>query len=330
MIAHLSARMPQSLTDLKGLGAHGRSLDVASQQHGVPARSQLLAMGIGEGLIERWLEVRRLHPVFPGAYGVGRPAGTCRAVWMAATLCAGTAAVLTGRSAAAAWGLLEADPRVEVGRSKGRTRPTRGIGSHSRFHLMVRKESLISEDVTRPGPIAVTNVARTLIRLSRDSRIGEAGKREFRRAFLEAGRTGLLTAGCLEYCRWRGRSFGGRRNLLELIDVWSPDTGKIRSVLEGEFKVLCLKAGIPRPETNQWVCGYEVDCLWPEQGLIVELDGRRFHDDGVAFETDRTKGNVLTGAGYTVLRFTYRTVTDHPGAVVEAVRAALGTPGPGL
>lgn len=80
------------------------------------------------------------------------------------------------------------------------------------------------------------------------------------------------------------------------------------------------------PRTNQRVCGYEVDCLWPESKLIVELDGRRYHDDGVAFEADRIKGNVLTGAGYTLLRFTYRMVSARRDEVAESLRAYLGAP----
>lgn len=155
---------------------------------------------------------------------------------------------------------------------------------------------------------------------------GNLEKSELRRAFLGAGRQGLITEEGMEYCRSRSRSFEGRQRLMGLIGAWSPNSGKVRSNLEGEFLLLCGECGIPPPRTNQRVCGYEVDCLWPESKLIVELDGRRYHDDGVAFEADRIKGNVLTGAGYTLLRFTYRMVSARRDEVAESLRAYLGAP----
>jgi very-short-patch-repair endonuclease len=54
------------------------------------------------------------------------------------------------------------------------------------------------------------------------------------------------------------------------------------------------------------VLGYEVDCLWPDQRLIVELDGRATHVTARAFESDRARDAALTAAGYRVIRVTWR------------------------
>ena len=62
--------------------------------------------------------------------------------------------------------------------------------------------------------------------------------------------------------------------------------------------------------------GFEVDCLWPAEALVVELDGWGFHGDRDAFERDRRRDVRLQLAGYDVLRFTWERLTDDPDGVV--------------
>lgn len=57
--------------------------------------------------------------------------------------------------------------------------------------------------------------------------------------------------------------------------------------------------------------------------LVVEWDGRAFHDTPDAHEQDRWRDAQLTIRGYRSLRFTYRMVMDDWYAVIGAVRAAL-------
>ena len=52
---------------------------------------------------------------------------------------------------------------------------------------------------------------------------------------------------------------------------------------------------------NALVEGLEVDALWPEQRLIVELDGYAFHRTRASFESDRARDATLQLAGYRVL-----------------------------
>ena len=58
-----------------------------------------------------------------------------------------------------------------------------------------------------------------------------------------------------------------------------------------------------------WVAGYEVDMLWRPQRLVVELDGRAYHED--TFEEDRERDASLTAAGLRVVRVTWRRLTRH-------------------
>ncbi|MDD9153789.1 DUF559 domain-containing protein [Plantibacter flavus] len=67
-----------------------------------------------------------------------------------------------------------------------------------------------------------------------------------------------------------------------------------------------------------------------EGWLVVEWDGRAFHDTPDAHEQDRWRDAQLAIRGYRSLRFTYRMVMDDWYAVIGAVRAALaqGRPRP--
>jgi very-short-patch-repair endonuclease len=83
---------------------------------------------------------------------------------------------------------------------------------------------------------------------------------------------------------------------------------------------------MPRPLTNAWVARLEVDAHWPGTRVVVELDSVRFHTSRAAFERDREKGNALVAAGYTVLRVTWRQLTQAPERVAETLARALALP----
>jgi very-short-patch-repair endonuclease len=74
---------------------------------------------------------------------------------------------------------------------------------------------------------------------------------------------------------------------------------------------------------NVWIAGYEVDCLWAEQRLIVELDGRTYHESRAAFERDRIRDAALQLAGYRVLRITRRRLQTDAAGVITAIRSLL-------
>lgn len=101
--------------------------------------------------------------------------------------------------------------------------------------------------------------------------------------------------------------------------VCDPDLGLgdgTKSRLERRFLRLCRSAGIPPPRVNFWIPlpiaagGYEVDCCWPEQRLVVELDSRRHHATTRAFRNDRERDRDLTLAGWRVVRYTWWDVAE--------------------
>ena len=66
-----------------------------------------------------------------------------------------------------------------------------------------------------------------------------------------------------------------------------------------------------------------VDVAFDRQRLVIEVDGWAFHSTPERFQRDRQRQNRLTAAGWTVLRFTWRDLTERPEYVVETVRRLL-------
>ena len=60
--------------------------------------------------------------------------------------------------------------------------------------------------------------------------------------------------------------------------------------------------GFPVPLVNMEHLGYEVDFRWPDQRLVVEVDGN--HTRPRDKRNDAARDRVLRDAGYTVVRFT--------------------------
>jgi very-short-patch-repair endonuclease len=86
---------------------------------------------------------------------------------------------------------------------------------------------------------------------------------------------------------------------------------------------LIRDARLPAPETNAYLHHLEVDFLWPQQRLVVEVDGFAYHSDRAAFERDRERDAALVAAGFRVIRVTWRQLVDQPLVVVARIASAL-------
>jgi very-short-patch-repair endonuclease len=96
-----------------------------------------------------------------------------------------------------------------------------------------------------------------------------------------------------------------------------------RSEAERRLRKLIRAARLPRAETNTRVAGWEVDAVWHDQRLVVEVDGYAYHGNRAAFERDRRKDAALVAAGYRVIRITWRQLVDEPHAVVALLARLL-------
>jgi hypothetical protein len=168
--------------------------------------------------------------------------------------------------------------------------------------------------------IPVTSISRTLLDLAQ-----VLPPLDLRRALDESERLRLFDLRALE--RLIGRSLGhhGLGTLGKVLDDYRGPPPLTRSELERQFLDLCHDAGLPRPQANVLVRGYEVDVAWLDQRLIVELDSRGYHGTRAAFENDRIRDATLQAAGYRVIRVTHRRLEAAPAEVVQLLRALLSS-----
>src|SRR4051794_33103776 len=110
---------------------------LAARQYGVVARRQLLRMGLGEKAIAYRVRRGRLIVLHRGVYALGHRVLRAEGHWLAAVLACGDRAVLSGVSAAAAWGPRPAPARpLDVaGRAAPGRRPQAGVRLHRRAGL---------------------------------------------------------------------------------------------------------------------------------------------------------------------------------------------------
>jgi Protein of unknown function (DUF559) len=172
-------------------------------------------------------------------------------------------------------------------------------------------------DVIVPRGIPVTSVSRTLLDLAEVVRVNL-----LERAFETAERLNLLDLMAIEELLSRCLRHRGRRALIDVLRRHRVPF-MTRSELERAFLELCRDAGLPLPLLNVIVEGFEVDAVWLECKLVVELDSHEFHLTRAAFERDRVRDANLQLAGYRVIRITHRRLQDEPEAIVATLRALL-------
>jgi very-short-patch-repair endonuclease len=281
-----------------------RISELAGRQHGVVARRQLDALGVGRGAIARRVECSRLHRIHRGVYAVGHRVLTRNGTLMAAVLACGEGALLSHRSAAELWRVGPRAAYLDVTVPSSRRRPR--IVIHTSLDV----------DMTTLHGIPLTTPARTLIDLADLLTL-----RGLERAIDEAEYHRLDLTG-LEPLPGR-RGAGALQAVLAEHRAGSTRT---RTELEELFLAHCSKYGLARPEVNVHVEGRERDFLWRAQRLVVEVDGGRSHRTRKGFEEDRARDAELVAAGYRVMRFTHKRLEREPGAVADQLRRA-GAPG---
>jgi very-short-patch-repair endonuclease len=288
---------------------------LAADQHGVVSRAQLLDAGLTRAMVGERVRAGRLLRIHRGVYAVGHRQLRREGHWLAAVLAIGTGAVLSHRSAAALHGFRPAGGvKVDV-TTTGKASDQPGIGVH-------RTRSLDDADRTTIERIPVTSVARTLVDLAGSVRSDELSK-----ALREADHRNLLDTRAIDRVLrgTRGRTGPGHRALREaLAERKALATTLTRSSLEDAFLKLLRDSGLPPPSTNVQIEGMEVDAVWREQRVVVELDGWAHHNTREAFEHDRERDARLAIAGYRALRFTHRHVLDGTHAIETLRRLGIG------
>lgn len=232
---------------------------------------------------------------------------------MAAVLAGGEGSVLSHRSAAALWGIAKFSGAIEV---------TSPRSTRSRGEIRRHRALLPPDEITVVDGIPVTSAHRTLFDYAGISSIDrlEAAIREaeYRRLWDRLSLPALLA---------RHPGHRGNANLRLCLERLGRTVGFTRSDLEELFLPLLDRFGLPRPHLNarlqvgeEWI---EVDCLWRERRLAVELDSRSAHETRSAFEADRNRDRRLQSEGWRVVRITWRQLHDEPERIASDLRNLL-------
>jgi len=289
---------------------------LASQQEGVVSRRQLLAAGLSRATIDQWVRGAGLVALHRGIYLVASPLVPPRARVMAATLAIGTGAAVSHRTAAGLWAMLPSGPaasprEVDVSVVRSSHPIHRGIRLH-------QSTSLLRSEVRHLGRIPVTSPVRTIVDIAATS----AG-RDLERILAEAQASRLVSGAELGAQIERSRSRPGIPRLRALLAA-SGGPRLTRSEAEERLLALIDEAGLARPLTNSTTCGLEVDFVWPGHGVAVEVDGFAFHSSRDAFERDRERTQILSAAGYQVVRVSWRQIVETPAPTIARLASVLG------
>jgi hypothetical protein len=308
------------MKDLRAVNAKVR--DYQRNHHGVISRKEALALGLSDAMIQgkvrrgEWETVHR---------GVFRDAGAPRTPYQtlrAACVAVGDHAVVSHRSAAWLWGLVDRPPQtpdITVAHPLQHGRHARGIVRHQSNDL---DESAISE---RHG-IRTTNPLRTLVDLG-----AWVTAKELADAIDRAIARKLVTIPALlaevERVGRRGRPGPGplRRLLKQRGFIGVPHP----SVLESKTQRLFLANKLPLPDCELVTGhegGYRLDFAYPALKLAIEVDGYVWHFSPEHKRRDDARRRALTLQGWCILIYSWVEITKDPGRfvreVIEAYRIA--------
>ncbi|GAA4676853.1 type IV toxin-antitoxin system AbiEi family antitoxin domain-containing protein [Pseudonocardia yuanmonensis] len=276
------------------------------RQNGVLSLDQARACGLSDRTVERRVAADRWVRLHPRVYLVRGHALDTPGRIRAAALWLGDDATVAGPAAAFWHGMLDRlDDDVDAtipGRSHRSPRPG----------VRLRRRDLAPADRRRRRGWWVTaaplTALETAVRLPDGAAfLDRALQRHVSFADLHSAYNRLLGA--------HGSARAGR--------LLRAAADRANSEAERVLLVILREGGV-----TGWVLGHPfgpwtIDLAFVDRRLAVEFDGWAWHTDHERFVNDRRKGNALVGAGWTLLRFTWADLTEHPQRVLAQIRAAL-------
>lgn len=255
----------------------------------------------------------RLELPLPGVFALPGTAAGFEPAVIAGSLWAGPDAVLVGNAAARLtfWPELVVDDLEFVIKYRRRVRVGRWLKSY---------RQVPEEYVCRRGPIRLTTPALTAVDLAAGPKGGAAIDR-----VLRAGAASLDQLWAALRAQPGRPANPIRRALLEdsRDEPWSE--------AERELHRLLRARGIGGWRTNRPIRigskTYYGDVLFEVPKVVAEVDGWEFHGSREAFEQDRRRRDELQAAGYLVLNFTWRQLTEDPDWVVACIERTLAQRG---
>lgn len=286
---------------------------VARGRHGIVTRRQLVRLGLSAGAIAQRVADGRLVRLHRGVYAFGHAELRPEGHWLGAVLAYGDRAVLSHGTALAAWGLRD-PPAVWV----DVTVPTAAGVRQRKGTRRFRHAGLRDSEITSWRGIPITTVPRALLdgaTILQRHTLRRATEAAFRKHAISVETMRRLLA-----AHPRRPGVPALRAIVE--DFASYGVTFTRSDLESLILQLCLDGDLPRPQINR-VREREIDCRWPDHGLIVELDGYETHQGRAKFVADRARNRQHVLRGETILAYTHWDLVDRPAQVITEIRTVL-------
>lgn len=281
---------------------------LARQQALVVSREQVLKYGT-DRVIGRWLGEGRLAPVTRGIYALG-DGGWRQQAW-AGILLGGRDAVLGLSSAAHLDGLIKEAPSqvtVFVG-------PTARIQRDVRWRFITAARQGVRYPRRTPASRTIVDLAGEL---PPDALAALVSTAIGRRLATPETITAMLASVKRHPCR------------ALLSEIAADSAVGVRSALERRYLRDVERAhGLPSSKRQQGPLSMQTDVWYEEYGVIVELDGRPYHD-GVAAWNDLDRDNQHRLKAQITLRYPWTPVAVRPCKVMTEVVTALrqqGWPG---
>lgn len=283
---------------------------IAEAQKGLVTRGQLFGLGIPAGTIDEWVRAGRLNVIYAGVYAVGHAVLAPQADVLAAVLACGAGTVLSHRSAAELWDLVEARPgmAVQVTATGHGIDGPRGIYVH-------RTKGLTAWDRAVVSGIPVTSAARTVFDFA-----SQASQAEMEAAYERGLIEGNFSRDDMVKMAMRLKGRRGITKVRRLIDRNAPP-----SVTIGEAHRMLLElvrsSALPHPRTEYPIGRRRADICWPDAMLIVEMDGSKWHDSPGRNARDKRRDADLAALGWLTIRVTWTDLTKDRIGTISRIAA---------
>ena len=295
---------PVALARILGLDA------IVNGQNGVIRRDQALAAGLTRARLDGLVRRGRWHTVLPRVYAVGDHGNDARARVRACWLWAGDRSAVAG-SAAAWWlGLTQQPPQtiVVIVPPDVRRDPQPGI--------RVVRGVLDPKDAEYEDWIRVTRVPRTCLDLARQA---EPDSLE---TALRLRRTDIPR---LEQSLERGRGRRGQvKARLAVAEVAGNPWSHGERLAHRHLKEAGIAGWVANPSVRLRDGVRYPDIAIEDIKLAIEIEGHEHHGTRQAFEYDRARDNQFVEAGWTVLHFTWKQITENPELMIATITATMG------
>ncbi len=300
--AHLSRVLPKLVGE------------IAQQQHGVVAWSQVAARGVPR---HRWDSAVRAGVLIRVATGIGRFAGappTDLQRVMTAVLSAGPTAFASHRTAARLWG-------VEVA-------PWRPIDLTvaGRAYLAARDGVVIHRPRVAPQHHRTRRFGiPTAHPLTVLHQLGAVAPVLLPIAFEHFVVAGIVNPATVEQSLDRRSTAGqpGIAVLRKTLRTWLFADRPPDSVLEIRVAEHLAQRGMTGWEAQVRIGSYRVDFAHRPTRTVLEVDGWAYHGYRHAFDADRQRDAALASNGWLVVRTTWRQIVDAPDATFQRLQNVL-------